>query len=75
MGTDVDPEQIEIARTYHQENAIENLNESIRETYSSGKLREIPGVGDEIANVIEDFLVTGRSERLDNGVDSAPKIP
>lgn len=56
-------------------NAIENLNESIRDVYRSGKLREIPGVGDNIARVIEDFLVTGRSERLEKEIDSAPKIP
>jgi len=59
------------AWAYHKaSNAIENLDESIRDIYSSGKLREIPGVGDNIAKVIEDFLVTGRSERLDKEIDS-----
>jgi len=59
------------AWAYHKaSNAIENLNESIRDIYRSGKLRVIPGVGDNIANVIEDFLVTGRSERFDKEIDS-----
>lgn len=59
------------AWAYHKaSNAIENLNESIRDIYRSGKLREIPGVGDNIAKVIEDFLVTGRSERFDKEIDS-----
>jgi DNA polymerase/3'-5' exonuclease PolX len=64
------------AWAYHKaSNAIENMNESIRDVFRRGKLREIPGVGDDIAKVIEEFLVTGRSERLDNEIDSVSKIP
>ena len=63
------------AWAYHKaSNAIENLDESIRDIYRRGKLREIPGVGDTIAKVIEDFLVTGRDERLDKEIDSTSKI-
>ncbi len=59
------------AWAYHKaSNAIENLNESIRDIFRKGKLEEIPGVGDNIAKAIEDFLVTGRSERLDKEIDS-----
>jgi len=54
------------AWAYHKaSHAIENLDECIRDIYRCGKLREIPGVEDNIAKVIEDFLVTGRREGLD----------
>ena len=53
-------------RAYHKaSHAIENLDEGIRDIYRSGKLREIPGVDDNIAKVIEDFLVTGLRAGLD----------
>jgi DNA repair photolyase len=54
------------AWAYHKASrAIENLNESIRDVYKRGNLREIPGVGASIAKIIQDFLVTGRSEKLE----------
>jgi len=54
------------AWAYHKASqAIENLNENIRDVYKRGKLREIPGVGASIAKIIQDFLVTGRSEKLE----------
>ncbi|MCK4476811.1 MAG: hypothetical protein KAU16_08805 [Methanophagales archaeon] len=49
------------------------MNESIRDIYRRGKLREIPGVGVNIASVIQDFLVSGRSERLGKEIDSSSK--
>jgi DNA polymerase/3'-5' exonuclease PolX len=52
------------------------LNKSIRDIYKRGKLREIPGVGASIAKIIKDFLVTGRSEKLEEfevSTDATPK--
>ena len=55
------------AWAYHKASQnIENLNESIKEICKRGELRKIPGVGESIAKVIEDFLVNGTSERLEN---------
>jgi len=54
------------AWAYHKASQnIENLNESIKEICKRGELRRIPGVGESIAKVIEDFLVNARSERLE----------
>ncbi|MEA2075281.1 MAG: hypothetical protein U9O85_06060 [Euryarchaeota archaeon] len=51
---------------YHKAaNAIENLDEGVRAICKRGGLREIPGVGAGIATVIEEFLIHGRSKRLE----------
>jgi len=49
---------------------IENLNESIKEIYRRKELRKIPGVGESISRVIEEFLVNGRSERLEREMNA-----
>ncbi|MCK4734995.1 MAG: hypothetical protein KAT65_21260, partial [Methanophagales archaeon] len=52
---------------------VDLLRESIRDIYKRGKMREIPGVGANIASVIQDFLVTGKSERLNREIGSSLK--
>lgn len=54
------------AWAYHKVSQnIENLNESIKDVCKRGELRKISGVGESIIRVIEDFLVNGKSERLE----------
>jgi len=54
------------AWAYHKASQnIENLNESIKEICKRGELRRVPGVGEGIVKIIKDFLVNGRSERLE----------
>lgn len=53
------------AWAYHKASQnIEDLAESVKEMCGRGELRRIPGVGENIAKVIEDFLENGRSARL-----------
>ncbi len=40
--------------------AIETLSEDIEETYKKNKLQEIPGVGESIAEKIEEYIKTGK---------------
>ncbi|HAW49344.1 TPA: radical SAM protein [bacterium] len=49
---------------------IEGLNKSIDDIHKRGELKKIPGVGESIAKVIEDFLVNGESEKLKDEMDS-----
>ena len=59
------------AWAYHKASQnIENLNESIKEISKRGELRRIPGVGEKIAKVIEDFLENGTSERLEKEMEN-----
>ncbi|AXV37275.1 MAG: radical SAM protein [Methanobacteriaceae archaeon] len=44
---------------------IENLNGSIRKYYDKRRLKEIPGVGEQIENIIEDFIFNGKSSVLE----------
>jgi len=59
------------AWAYHKASQnIENLNESIKDIYKRGELRKIPGVGESIIKVIEDYLLKGRSERLEKEMNT-----
>jgi len=44
---------------------VESLTEDIRRIYTSGRLEEIPGVGRGTASVIEEYLKSGASSRLE----------
>jgi len=51
---------------YHKAaESIENLDENILKQYHQGKLRDIPGVGLKIQEIIEDYLLTGTSQELE----------
>ncbi len=51
---------------------IESMNDDIMEIYQQGKLLDIPGVGKGIAEKIEQFLKTGKSDYLN---DLKKKLP
>jgi len=54
------------AWAYHKASQnIEKLDESIKEIYRREELRKISGVGECVSKVIEEFLVNGKSERLE----------
>lgn len=54
------------AWAYHKASQnIEKLDESIKEIYKREELRKISGVGESVSKVIEEFLVNGKSERLE----------
>lgn len=54
------------AWAYHKASQnIEKLDESIKEIYKREELRKISGVGEGVSKVIEEFLVNGKSERLE----------
>lgn len=54
------------AWAYHKASQnIEKLDESIKEIYKREELRKISGVGECVSKVIEEFLVNGKSERLE----------
>ena len=58
------------AWAYHKASQnIENLNESIKVICKREELRRIPGVGESIVKIIRDFLMNGRSERLEKEMD------
>lgn len=44
---------------------IETLEMDIEDVYRKGKLREIPGIGESIANKIKELIETGRLEYLE----------
>lgn len=44
---------------------IGDLTQDVRELADSGKLRQIPGIGDSIARKIEEYLQTGRVSKYD----------
>jgi hypothetical protein len=44
---------------------IEELKESIRDIHNRNKLEEISGVGKSLAEIIKEFLDTGKSEKLE----------
>ena len=52
--------------------AIEGLTEDIEEIASRGKLTEIPGVGESIAEKIEEYLKTGRIEQYGELLKQVP---
>jgi len=53
------------AWAYHRASEqIEHLDESIRKIYERRELEKIPWVGRKIAEIIEEFLVHGKTERL-----------
>ena len=59
------------AWAYHKASQnIENLKENIRTVYKRGELEKIPGVGRTISQVIEEFLINGRCEKLEKEMDS-----
>lgn len=59
------------AWAYHKASqAIENLNENVREICKRRELKRIPGVGDSIAKVIEEFLVSRRTESLEKVINA-----
>lgn len=45
--------------------SVMSLNGDITEYYKEGRLRDIPGIGESIGSVIEELLMTGRSDLLD----------
>ncbi|MCK4223370.1 DNA polymerase/3'-5' exonuclease PolX, partial [Candidatus Bathyarchaeota archaeon] len=51
---------------------IESLTDDIRSVYEQGKLREIPGVGKNIAFAIEEYLETGGRSHLEELRGSLP---
>ena len=54
------------AWAYHKASQnIEELSESLRDICRRGELRRIPSVGESIAEVIDDFLLHARSEKLE----------
>jgi len=54
------------AWAYHRAaESIEGLNRNIRDLHHEDRLREIHGVGEGIAEVITEFLETGRSSKLE----------
>lgn len=61
------------AWAYHKASqAIENLNENIRGICKRRELRRITGVGENIAKVIEEFLVSRRTESLEKMINMMP---
>lgn len=59
------------AWAYHKASQnIENLNGSIKEIHNKGELMKIQGVGESIVKSIEDYLSTGRSEKLDKEMNA-----
>jgi len=44
---------------------IEELKESIRDIHNRNKLEEISGVGKSLAEIVKEFLDTGKSEKLE----------
>ena len=51
---------------------LENLPEDIKRIYESGRLRDIPGVGEGIAKKIEELLETGKLESYEELKKSLP---
>ncbi len=59
------------AWAYHKASQnIENLNESIKDICERGDLRKIHGVGESIIKFIEDYLLEGRSGRLEKEMNT-----
>ena len=52
--------------------SIENLSEDILDIYKKNKLEEIPAIGKGIAEKIEEFLETGKSEYLEKLKEKTP---
>ncbi|MCR4428717.1 MAG: DNA polymerase/3'-5' exonuclease PolX [Caldiserica bacterium] len=52
---------------------IENLSTPIENLYREGKLNQIPGVGQSIAEKIKDFLETGKSAYLEELTREVPE--
>ncbi len=52
---------------------IGSLTEDIREIWRRGKLQSIPGVGKSIAAVIEEYLETGQSSKLEELREGLPR--
>lgn len=52
--------------------AIEGMTEDIEEVAARGKLTEIPGVGESIAEKIEEYLKTGRIEQYKELLKQVP---
>jgi len=59
------------AWAYHKAaQTIENLNESITEIYKRKTLEKLPGVGKSISQVIEEFLINAKSEKLEKEMNT-----
>ncbi|RJS86203.1 hypothetical protein CW701_02815 [Candidatus Bathyarchaeota archaeon] len=52
---------------------IGSLTEDIRKIWQRGELQSIPGVGKSIAAVIEEYLETGQSSKLEELREGLPR--
>ncbi|OGI14391.1 hypothetical protein A3K63_02020 [Candidatus Micrarchaeota archaeon RBG_16_49_10] len=62
---DLEGEEFKVRAYRRAARSIENLSQSIEDVAKSGKLQEIPGVGEAIAKKIDEFLRTGKMEHLE----------
>jgi len=53
--------------------SLEDLAEDVEQVRREGRLRRVPGVGEAIAEKIEEFLSTGRLEYLERITDGFPR--
>lgn len=52
---------------------LDDLTDDVEVLAKSGKLREIPGVGEGIAKKIEEYLATGRMKKHEEALSGIPK--
>ncbi len=53
--------------------ALESLSEDIGEIYKSGKLEEIPGIGQALAGKIKEYIETGKIHKYEELKKTVPK--
>ncbi len=53
--------------------ALESLSEDIEEIYKKGKLEEIPGIGQALAEKIKEYIETGKIHKYDELKKTVPK--
>ncbi|MDD2647061.1 MAG: DNA polymerase/3'-5' exonuclease PolX [Patescibacteria group bacterium] len=53
--------------------SIESLPQDIKDIYQDDKLKEIPGIGEKIAQHIKDLITKGHSVELDRIINSLPR--
>jgi len=54
--------------------SVETLSGDIEEVYKKGKLEDIPGVGESIAEKIEEYIKTGKIKYLSDLKDSLSSV-
>ncbi len=53
--------------------SLESLSEELEDIYKSGKLKDIPGVGDALAKKIAEYLKTGKIKKYEELKKTVPK--